>query len=301
MIELCSNRFRTKIAPAIGGSIAELELFNKSEWVHLMRPAPSGFARSSEANFVMAPYSNRIRDGRFSFHAKKYQLRFAEKHAIHGDVRDRNWKVRDVSSTTAVLDFDSAWYADINFPFPFRAELSYSLSGDSFTSRLVLTNPSDSSSTVGPFPVGGGFHPYFMRSLGAQEEEVQLQFRADKVFLYSGKIPLPEGEPVKVPDELDFVELRPLVEGLDHGYCEWDGKARLVWPKSEVTLELISSNTGHLIVYSPTGERFFAFEPAANCTDGFNLYSAGANFAGVKVLFPGQSLDIIYTLTARTN
>ena len=41
------------------------------------------------SNFLMMPYSNRIRDGAFTFNEQLYQLQNGAGHAIHGDVRQR--------------------------------------------------------------------------------------------------------------------------------------------------------------------------------------------------------------------
>ena len=65
-------------------------VIGEGEWVSILRPTEEPLTRSSDAgSFVLIPYSNRLRDGQFFFEGQEYQLRGREKHAIHGDVRDR--------------------------------------------------------------------------------------------------------------------------------------------------------------------------------------------------------------------
>jgi aldose 1-epimerase len=291
VLELASASLRLRLVPAIGASLLSLELRHRGAWVRVTRPAPEPLARSSDsACFLLVPYSNRIRDGRFSFDGKTYQLLHTEKHAIHGDVRDRAWRIVCHDAASVRLAFDSREHADVNFPFPFTAEVTYRLDGAVFVSTLRVTNSGSER-----MPAGLGFHPYFERALGGARELVELKLAVGGV--YPGDTPLPTGPPVPLAAAQDFSRARPLDVALDHCFAGWDGHARLRWPVTGVLAELQASPAlRHVIVYSPAGQPFFALEPVSNANDGFNLYAAGQRDTGVVALAKDEPLEGSFTL-----
>lgn len=290
VVRLETGRFRLDVDPNIGGSLLGLALRIGGEWLPILRAAPRPLLASHDAScFLLAPYSNRIRDGVFRFEGRTFRLRHPEKHAIHGDVRDRPWKIISCSATELMLEIRSADFADFNFPFALRCEARFVLDDDALTLRLRVVNEGDER-----MPAGCGLHPYFRRSLRAGEN-VEIALRATGV--YPGATPLPDGPPVPVPAHQDFSTLRPLDVALDHCFAGWDGRARLRWPASGVALRLEASpSCSHVIVYSPAGAPFFALEPVTNANDGFNLFAAGQQGTGVVVLEPGGGLEAALTL-----
>ncbi len=287
---------RVAVDKEIGASVTDFSFRRGDAWIPIMRPAPEPLERSSFANFVMAPYSNRILDGRFRYNDTDFQLRKSEKHAIHGDVRDRPWRLVEQQSERLTLAFDSRRIEEFNFPFQMAADLSYEIRGSEFRSELCITNL---DSRV--MPAGGGFHPYFLRSLAGADEEVELKFSAEAVFDYEGELPFTDTLLKPLPARFDFSQRKPLVEGLDHGYANWDGKAEMYWPKSGVQLQIEADATvKHLILYTPAGESSFAFEPVSNSTDGFNQLDRGISGTGVAELEAGQSLTIAYSITLKS-
>ena len=293
VIQLQNQYLRLSIDSSIGATVTELSYFHKGSWLELMRKSPVPLERSSDGGFIMAPWSNRIRDGRFSWNDEIYSLKYPEKHSRHGDVRERKWRIEAKSENDIVLALESDSFADFNFPFPIELRIDYRLSENSFSTSLSITNRSQQD-----IPLGAGFHPYFRRSLLENDvEEVELQFNVGGEYPYSGELPLPEGPPVKPPQERDFSELKPLVEGIDHCFSSWSGRAQMRWPQSRVAAEMISSETArHLILYSPPGSKYFALEPATMATDGFNLLAQGQSDTGVAVTAPGEEFLADYRL-----
>lgn len=291
-IELENGIQRLRFVPEIGGSVTDWSARQGDAWVPIMRRAREPLERSSAgASFTLAPYSNRLRDGRFRFQDRTYQLRGAEKHAIHGDVRDRPWRLTRHDASEALLELRSKDFPDLNFPFPFDARVRYVLDGRKLVTGLVLTNAGSE-----PMPAGGGFHPYFNRALAGHDENVELRFHVSGVYP-AGDPPLPTGPPVALPPEQDFSERRPLDVTLDHCFAGWDGAAEMHWPVSGVSVQMQANEAfGHLILYSPPGEPFFALEPVANVNDGFNLAAAGQEGTGVVMLEPGHSLEMEFRL-----
>ena len=75
LVTLSTADLRVRVAPALGASVLSLELRLGGRWVDLWRPAPDPLRSSGDAaSFLLAPYSNRLRDGRFAFRGRTYDL-----------------------------------------------------------------------------------------------------------------------------------------------------------------------------------------------------------------------------------
>jgi aldose 1-epimerase len=300
VIRLASESLRMRVTPELGASVLSLEWRAEADtdpprWLPLWRPTPERFTRANQtASYLLAPYSNRLRDGRFVFEGKSHALRNATQHALHGDAHHRVWQVLEAISTRARLRLDAGRLPDFDFPFPFSVEVTYHLDGATLRNDLVLENTGCSR-----MPAGLGFHPYFVRAPDGGEDDVELSFRTTGV--YPGEPPcpmLPTGAPRPLPRAMDFSRRRPLDLALDHCFAGWDGAAEILWRRNRVRAEIRASDRcRHLVVYSPPGLPFFAFEPVTNANDGFNLAARGLCAAGVVVLEPGERLEAGFTLT----
>jgi aldose 1-epimerase len=291
MIELNNGNLRLRLDPEIGRSIVDFSAKLGDRWIPIMRRGKEPLTKSSNASgFVLIPYSNRLRDGRFSFDGKSYQLRNAEKHAIHGDVRDRPLRVLEGSEDRVVLEFRSDEVSDLNFPFPFSAKMIYALEGFELSCRIELVNVGTES-----MPAGCGFHPYFNRRLPGSTGEVELQIKVSGV--YPGETPLPEGPAITIAPQQDFSTQRPLDVVLDHCFAGWDRQAVIEWPGSGLKAHIqAEQGMEHVILFSPEGQEVFALEPVTNANDGFNLLAQGDKNCGVVVLKPGEALKTGLTI-----
>ncbi len=268
MIELNNGNLRLRLDPEIGGSIVDFSAKLGDRWIPIMRRGEEPLTKSSNASsFVLIPYSNRLRDGRFSFGGKSYQLRHAEKHAIHGDVRDRPLRVLEDSEDRVVLEFRSDEVSDLNFPFRFSARMIYALEGFELSCRIELVNVGTES-----MPAGCGFHPYFNRRLPGSTGEVELQIKVSGV--YPGETPLPTGPAIPIAPQQDFSTQRPLDVVLDHCFAGWDRQALIEWPGNGLEARIqAEQGMEHVILFSPEGQEVFALEPVTNANDGFLSFS----------------------------
>lgn len=284
------------VDPTVGGSFLNLSTRIENRWVDIMRSTPTDFKTSSEtAGFLMAPYPNRIRDGKFLFEGREYVLHFPEKHAIHGDVRNRCWQVENARPTNATIHFRSKDYPDINYPFPFSMTQSFGVSNGALLVRCSIRNEGSVS-----MPAGCGYHPYFNRTLGSSTENVQLRFTTTGAYPFTGDVPLPTGMPRALQPREDFSTLRNLDVNLDTCFAGWDGVADMVWPESKVMVSMhASSNMSHLVLFSPPGKPFFALEPQSQMIDGFNFLARGETHTGVSILSPGGELSVWFSLTVK--
>ena len=107
-------------------------------------------------SFPMAPFAGRVRDGRFSFRGRDYQLPTDMRpHAIHGTVLGRRWERLDERSIGT--DLGPTW------PFAGRVIQRFDLEAGRFTSRLEVHADE-------PMPASIGWHPWFRRHPGGSDD-----------------------------------------------------------------------------------------------------------------------------------
>ena len=80
MIEIYNNQLRLFLDPNSGVGTKALEMRRGEHWLSIMPDTRSSDCNLSFANFLMIPYSNRIKDGQFTFENKNYYLANGESH-----------------------------------------------------------------------------------------------------------------------------------------------------------------------------------------------------------------------------
>ncbi|MBL4809711.1 MAG: hypothetical protein JKY43_06595, partial [Phycisphaerales bacterium] len=170
-IELANKTVRVVIDPSNGCRIDALEIRDPGgAWHGVLRSGIDG-----AGSFAMVPWTNRIKDARFGFDNQMHQLipNHPDGTAIHGIGRDHAWAIGDRSPYTARCVFDSRLVegvGGVNFPFVFGAVMRVEISEMSVEIDLDLTNLGDS-----PMPGGVGHHPYFMRALWDEGDELRVK------------------------------------------------------------------------------------------------------------------------------
>lgn len=108
-----------------------------------------GFGPIAWGSFPMAPFAGRVRNGRFEFRGRCFELPTdMPPHAIHGTVLDRRWEALD--DQTIMTQLGPLW------PFAGRALQRFELEAGRFTSRFELHADE-------PMPASIGWHPWFRR------------------------------------------------------------------------------------------------------------------------------------------
>ncbi|MEZ4707204.1 MAG: hypothetical protein R3A44_08365 [Caldilineaceae bacterium] len=293
-ITLNNGQLRTVLTPAEGAGTLSFDALHNGQWLPIMPDARQPDCDLGASDFLMLPYSNRIENGRFTFAGQTHQLAHGERHSIHGDTRQRAWRVTESSSTRLVCIFESSDYQGVNWPWPFAARVTYELDGLTFASEITLWNRGETS-----MPAGFGWHPYFSRSLTQAGEPVWLQMRVTHVYPDANGNRIPSGPAQPLSTAQDFgagKELTPDL-ALDACFYGYDGQGRIAWPESGVALSFdCSPECSHLILYNPA-RPYFAAEPVTNANNGVNLLAAGDETSGVVVLAPGAELSAFMKLT----
>ena len=304
IVTLKNDHWHVGLVPEAGGSVAFARVRLSTGWVDVLRPTPEedlGTAVAT-ASFPLAPWSNRVAAGRFTWAGRDYQLRvnFADGTAIHGTALEFPWNVAEATPTSVALEFVSREVYGVNFPWPFTARFDYALDGERFEWRMSITN--DAHET---FPAGLGHHPYFVRSLAdasgaAVGTEAMLQLNCTQS--YPAVQCLPTGAPQEVTGRLDFRQLRPIgTEFVDDCFTGRTSStlATVEYPGA-LTIDVeAGALLEHAVVYLPQGENFWALEPVSNANNGFNLEVAGADGSGVFLVQPGETRSTSFTLVAQ--
>lgn len=296
IVTLTSGEAGLSVAPAIGGGIVRFWTVNRGSEIDWLRP---GNARAlalrdptALACFALVPYSNRIRDGRFTFMGRVIELprgAMREANAEHGHGWDRAWTVSEHAADSLTVEYRHK--AD-HWPFDYRARQSFRLDHGGLTVTMTLANEADA-----PMPCGLGLHPYFPRARGTL-----LRAQVDGMWLTDDDV-LPRA--LVAPDASADPRLGLNVDerALDNVFSGWSGTAVIEWPDSGRALKLqMNAENRFLVVYSPPGEPYFCAEPVTNCTDAFNLAVQGRTDTGMIVLAPGEVVTAIirFTPIART-
>jgi aldose 1-epimerase len=303
VVVLENEHWRVGVVPETGASVAFGQVRIDGEWLDVLRPTPPESLRDHRdcASYVLAPWSNRVRDGRLLFNGREWQLRLTDGDgtAIHGTANEFRWRVLDRTPTRLVLGLDSAGFVGVNFPWQFRTEVTYALDGERFEWRTALANADDEA-----FPAGFGHHPYFVRQLrdaagGALGAEALLQINCARGYRLEDSMALEEaGEP---PTRADFRELRALgdtfVDDCLTGRTS-DVAARISYPGALDLAVEADPLLSHVVVFLPVGQPFFAVEPVTNANDAFTLDAAGVSGVGVFRLQPGETREATFALVA---
>jgi aldose 1-epimerase len=277
------------LAPAAGGSVVRYWIDRGAAMWDVLRPwpVPRVDAVFESAAFALVPYSNRIREGRFSFQGRDVALplnRPPERHSIHGLGWQTAWRPREVREHDAVLEMRHAGGA---WPWAFLATQHFALAPASLSVVLTLRNESDT-----PMPAGLGWHPYFLRTAGATlAADVRTMWLTDdEVMPTTLAPPRPEADLARGV-KVDAVSL-------DNCFVGWSRCAAIEWPEAGMRLVLTAeAPLDFLVVYTPPGRPFFCVEPVTHVTDAFNLAAAGRVDTGARALEPGEMLRAGVTLS----
>jgi aldose 1-epimerase len=276
---LRAGGWQAGLRPDIGGSLASLTL----DGIEILRTMPASSGNPLEAAcFPLAPYCNRIREGRFRFGDADIALplNFApERHSIHGLGWQRAWQVESHAPNKCVLvdeyDGAGAW------PWAYRAEQRVRLGEKGCAITLVLTNRADT-----PMPAGIGLHPYFRRTASSR-----VRFAADHVLLSDREL-LPTGVTAPADHFGDFAHGAALPrETIDHCFARWAGEGAI--EDDLGTIAISASGAPDLHLYAPSDGSALCCEPVSHTPDALNRAPEE-----MTVLAPGCSATLTLRISA---
>lgn len=283
-LALADGDLTLELLPGLGAAISTL----RYQGIDVLRPTPPGTDEPFEtAAFVLAPYANRIADGRFRVGEREVRIERnarGQAHPLHGHAWCKPWRVESAAPDRAVLAFEHP--AD-SWPWHYRVTQILTLRAESLEVALSLENRDQS-----PMPAGLGWHPYFHKGPGAQ-----LKAHLEGVWLTDAEclpVRLAHGTRFGQWDRGDELA-RP--ELIDHCHTGWPGVAEILLPEQGLELALTASRTLRwLHIYSPPDKDFFCIEPVSHMPNAVNR-SAPPAITGQKLLAPGERFDARVTLS----
>jgi len=219
-------------------------------------PVLAGFSSDSWSHGgrgqVLAPWPNRLGDGRYEFEGVSAQAALDEpsrNNAIHGLVRWRPWRMAGRAQNRVAMQ--CVLYPTPAYPFTLSLTIEYRLGRDGLS---VVTDAENLGTT--PLPFGLGFHPYL--TVGTPKvDTIRLTVPADRRLITDDR-GLPTGEAPVAGTEFDFTGGRLLgTSRLDTAYTgirrHGDGRLRVELDRPEgdrgVTV-WADERFDHLMIYS---------------------------------------------------
>jgi aldose 1-epimerase len=294
LLHLKSGQWELEVEPARGGAVTALRHRGRDV---LVSPSASTEDAMGSANFVLAPYANRIAHGRFKHAGREWTLlrNFGDHaHPLHGTGWKRAWAVVDGAPQAVrhqalqlVMQLEHA--ADAHWPWAFEATQRIYLSADVMRHELAVINRAGEAA-----PMGVGFHPAFA-ACAATTFSTQLEgvWKTDADSLPVGLVPASE----VLPDLPAAVHaLREQL--VDHCFMGWSRDLRIDHAGHAGELNLVlsaSPELDFLQLYMPPGKRWFCAEPMSQMPDAINRHAAagtGAPGTGLRLLAPGESFSV---------
>ena len=236
----------------------------------------------SFAGSILFPFANRIKDGKYEFQNKTYNLDCNEpdrNNAIHGLVYNKKFEIKN---TEALEDYAEAIlvYKEKNppkgFPFPYQIELTYRLSNNELSLKIDIKNTGQHA-----FPFTLGWHPYFYCD---DFDKSFLSFNSHKVIIMNeNMIALGVNKrPIENPFSLKDKKLDDcfVLNGREIEFYRPQYKVEIQGhPKSDF-----------FQIYTPPNENRIALEPMTGVSDSFN------HNKGLQVLKPDEHKTETWTI-----
>lgn len=254
ILALRGGAIEVDLAPRAGGRVAQVRVDGVAQ---LIGPDDGWPATIAWGCYPMVPWVGRIRDGRFGFEGREWQLpRNLQGHAIHGVGFTLPWRVEDAGTSSARLSLGLP--EDERWPFGGVARQQVAILGNAVQLRLSV------EARARAMPAEIGWHPWFRKP-------DRLAFAPSMMYPRdaAGIARLPLVRPG--PGPWDDCFIHPGEIALHHG----DRAIRLVSPGS------------HWVVYDGTAHAT-CVEPQSGPPDAFNL--------APRALQPGETLALSLAL-----
>ncbi|HET6480821.1 MAG TPA: aldose 1-epimerase family protein [Actinoplanes sp.] len=158
----------------------------------------------ASAGQILAPWPNRIRDGKYTFEDQSYQLALTEParhNAIHGLVNWSNWSLVERTPSSVTLSYELP--AQVGYPWWLTLRTTWSISADGLRCDQQVVNNSASNA-----PWGYSVHPY-VQLPGVSVNDTLLHVPGAKRIVADSRL-LPIGAVAVAGTEYDFAESRKI-------------------------------------------------------------------------------------------
>ncbi len=261
-------------------------------------PLLDGYQNESELlsnfyykNTLLAPFPNRIKDGKYSFEGNTYEFPINDKerhNALHGFVTNRVFKVEDVNlgetcSVRLRYDYDGQL---TYYPFSFSLIINYLQTQDDFTIEMICQNTDKQN-----IPMGLGWHPYLR--LDSSINDLYLETpKLQKVLVDEQMIPT--GELAVYDDFVNKNKIGNTVWDTAFWIAESDHKtAQLnLYGKQNILYynQVLGNQANNYLQLFTPNRQCIAIEPMTCNIDAFN------NGNGLNILAPQEIMRLKTTI-----
>lgn len=294
-LELHNQKSRVVIFPELGGMVNHFFVKHNGKETDVI----FGYSSLEEAkkeigndfrSSTLSPYPNRIREGKYSFKGKTYQLdqNFPqEENSIHGLLYDQSFVILSQSDTKAVLEKVVDKNDFKGYPFSYRIVLHYSLNEATLNCKTEIENLSPEA-----IPMAYGIHPYF--ALGDPVDTLEMKL-PDVKNLSVDKHMIPTETEEEFKNFSGFKTLKSV--DLDDGFriTEKGETVETVIRNSELALivsqEIGTNKFNFLQVYTPAHRNAVAIEPMSSSANSFNSGN------GLTVLRKNETTEMRYSIS----
>lgn len=238
---------------------------------------------------ILAPWPNRIRDGQFNFHGKKYQLPVNEidkGNSLHGLVAYVQWRIIDQSPSHLSLKY----ILDLPEIYPGKLEMNakYKIIDQRLNIQIIAKNIGERNA-----PYGVSIHTYLVTGQLTNINELSLDIPADKYLEVDEQRLLPKTLRDVTNTKFDFRKSKKIADlFIDHAFQYSNNQIRQInlqnYDGSGVELGF-GLNTKWIQIHTAdrggavNGRRCVAIEPMSCPPDAFN------SKIDLIELAPGQS------------
>lgn len=196
---------------SVGASLRELRVGDRD----LVVPFAEDEVRPAHRGALLAPWPNRVIDGRYSFRGRDYQLSLTEPargNALHGLMVWVDFDASDVSPER--VELSALITPQLAYPWCIRVSTVFSLDDEGLTQEVRATNESEVAA-----PWGTAAHPYLRAGRGTVDDWT-MELSASHVLETVAPSLAPSGirEVTHDPDRFDFRSPKSL-RGIELDHC----------------------------------------------------------------------------------
>lgn len=275
------NKVFAKINLSEGASLQELRL----DGHQLIKNKTSLKNYKPYASSILFPFANRVKEGKYKFGNKEYQLDINEQqlnNAIHGLVYNKPFSLVTKKITKNFVNIQLKYQKNIEsngFPYTFSVLVEYVFSKSSLHLNVKVENTDTKT-----FPFTIGWHPYFLSS-DLYKSQVHFdcteKIKLDKQNITIGKCMYDNKDSSKIKDQR-----------LDDCFILKSKEVIFKTPSYEFELTTTEEDC-FLQLYTPPIKNTIAIEPITGVSDSLN------NGIGLKTLNPNETYTIGWTLNLR--
>ncbi len=270
----------------------------------VLTPFPADVVAPAGHGAVLAPWPNRLRDGRYTFDGVDHQVAVSEPErstALHGLVMWQRWSVEQVDDAAHAAGQAATLALRLapseGYPFDLLLRTTYRLTATGLHVQTTATNLGSSAA-----PYGVGFHPWLSPGAGSLDDctlrlDAETRVRVDERLLPIGTEPvsgvhdLREPRPVRGLDLDDaFVDVLRDQDGLSWMRLTGpDGRTAAVW--MDESMDTWQVCTGDHLAAPEWCRTGVAAEPMSCIADAFRT---GERLVRLE---PGASHEVTWGMT----